>query len=471
MLEIVRRALAALREQRAAAHAELNTIAPAIEARGADAVATPDEEARAAALVADITALDAKIDEHAARCAELEQIEARAAAAKEATAKAGLTIIKPHEAANILDIRSMNSTQLTDTVKRGTEERGFDSSNVVALIKRHRGDLDWLRNIAARSTDQYAQAFAKLITGTNPAFLTDSERAAVAVGTNSQGGYLVPTHLDPSLILTNDGSSNALRRVARVVTLTREKTWNGVSTAGVTASWDGEIAEVSDDSPTFGAPSIPTYAAQAFVQATYQAVEDIEGLASEILVLFADAKDRLEGAAHCVGSGSSQPTGIFTAIDGVNETVSTTAATIGLVDLTAIKRAVGPRWRKTGVFVMNPLYADAIRALGSAMGASYTVDLNSANTDMILGRPLIETDDAPTTQTTTALDNEVIYGDLSQFVIVDKPGSTAIEYVPHLFNTSNNLPDGRRGWFMHWRTGSDSVNDAAFQLLVDKTTA
>jgi predicted phage gp36 major capsid-like protein len=56
-------------------------------------------------------------------------------------------------------------------------------------------------------------------------------------------------------------------------------------------------------------------------------------------------------------------------------------------------------------------------------------------------------------------------------VIVDKPGSTSIEFIPHLFNTSNNLPDGRRGWYMHFRNGADSVNDLAFRILQDKTTA
>jgi predicted phage gp36 major capsid-like protein len=64
-----------------------------------------------------------------------------------------------------------------------------------------------------------------------------------------------------------------------------------------------------------------------------------------------------------------------------------------------------------------------------------------------------------------------VFGDFSNFIIVDKPGSTSVEFIPHFFNTSNNLPDGRRGWYMHFRNGSDSVNDLAFRLLVDKTTA
>ena len=73
--------------------------------------------------------------------------------------------------------------------------------------------------------------------------------------------------------------------------------------------------------------------------------------------------------------------------------------------------------------------------------------------------------------TTTVRDNEIIYGDWSQYVIVDKPGSSTLDFIPNLFNTSNNLPDGRRGWYMRFRSGADSVNDLAFRLLQDRTSA
>jgi predicted phage gp36 major capsid-like protein len=46
-----------------------------------------------------------------------------------------------------------------------------------------------------------------------------------------------------------------------------------------------------------------------------------------------------------------------------------------------------------------------------------------------------------------------------------------VEPVSHMFHTSNNLPNGARGVYAHWRTGADSVNDAAFAMLSDKTSA
>lgn len=463
--EILRGQVADLEAERAALIEETDALADTAttEARAL----TVDEDARIAAIIERGNTIRTEIDARQARIAELDALRAERLAAPQAP-----NFIPSHDAASVQDATRMSSTQIGDLVARQSEERGIDPTHALRLLKRHRTDMAWVRNLAARSTDVYESAFAKCVTG-REAFLTAEERAAVAVGTNTQGGFLVPTHLDPTVILTNDGSSNAIRAISRVVTLTNENTWHGVTSAGSDFSWDAELAEVSDDSPTYLGPSIPTYMGRGFVQASMEAFDDIANLASDVLMLFADGRDRLEGAAHCTGTGSGQPTGIFTALDANTnvEVTSTTAATIGLVDLQGLKRAVGIRWRNKGTWVMAPVYADAIKTLGTALSASYSTDLTQSNTDLLLGRPVVETDDAPTTQTTTVRDNEVVFGDFSNYVIVDKPGSTSVEFIPHLFNTANNLPDGRRGWFMRFRSGADSVNDLGFALLQDKTTA
>jgi HK97 family phage major capsid protein len=384
----------------------------------------------------------------------------------------GPQVIRRPEPTDIIEDRSATRTQLADALTRAVEDVTGESGveQVRILAKRHASDRNWIRQMVVRSSDVYVSAFQKLLVG-GGAYLSDEERAAIAVGTNTQGGALVPTFLDPTVMLTNSGTSNAIRRIARVVTLTSGNVWNGVTSAGVTASWDAELAEVSDDSPSFTAVSVPVYKAQAFVQASVEAFEDVAGLQADVLMMFADARDRLEGAAHATGSGSAQPTGIFTAIGSSQQIVSTTAATIGLVDLDTVYYNVPVRFRANSTWVMNPKYALAIKDLGTAVSASFSGDLREGTSGTLLGRPVVESDDAPSTQTTTVKDSEIILGDFSNYLIVDKPGSTAIEFIPHLFNTANNLPDGRRGWLMHFRSGADSVNDAAFRQLVDKTSA
>lgn len=377
-----------------------------------------------------------------------------------------------------------STSELRDALIASLEERVEVPENMAhaeSVIRRHTGptatheDRAWARQLIIRSSDAYNMGFWKCLTGRSH-LLTEEERTALTVGTTNgaSAGLLLPTHIDPTIILTNAGSSNAIRGISRVVTLGQGFTaWNGITSAGVTASWDGEVVEVSDDTPSFAKPNIVANQAQAFVQASVAAFEDVTGLQDDVMMMFADARDRLEGAAHATGSGSGQPKGIFTAVHAVtaSRVQSTTAATIGLVDIHSTYRTVPVRWRNRGTWVTNPLYSTAVKALGTAVSASYSGDLRDPVSTRWLDKAVVETDDAPTTQTTTALDDEILYGDFSQYVIVDKPGSMAVEFIPHLFNTANNLPDGRRGWFAWWRNGADAVVTSAFALLVDKTSA
>jgi HK97 family phage major capsid protein len=366
---------------------------------------------------------------------------------------------------------------LADNIQRAAERYEMPddyNDSLRKFVKRHKRDTSWSKNILARMDPNYVSGFEKVATGTDPAFLEDVERAAMAVGTNTAGGYLVPTHLDPTLILTNAGVSNMMRGISRTVTLTGgANKWNGVTTAGATASWDAELTEVSDDTPAIGPAQIPVFSAKALIMASIEAFEDITGLAGDVQMMLADAKDRLEAVAHATGSGSGQPTGIFTALDSNTnvELQLATGATWTLADIQNVYRQLPVRWRGKGTWLMNPLFRGSIMALGTALGAAYSTDITEGYTDRLLGRPVRESDEAPAIQQTTTVDNLLAFGDFTNYVIVDKPGSTSIEFIPHFFNTSNNLPDGRRGWYMHFRNGADSVNDLAFRLLQDKTTA
>jgi HK97 family phage major capsid protein len=457
--DILRSEVDALDAEADALVAELDTLAPD-EQRSAEVVETRANEisARAAEIR---TARAAKV----ARIAELDALRAERAAVP----KAPNFIPSAPKAEDVAFDRSASPQQLRDGLLRSVSDRDMDDTQLRMLTKRHRNDTAWQRNLLARSSDVYADAFQKFMLG-RESMWTNEERAAVAVGTSTQGGLLVPTHLDPSIMLTNDGSANALRAISRVVTLTTGNQWNGITSAGVTASWDAELSEVSDDSPTVAAAAVPTYMGRALIQASYQAFEDIDGLASDAMMLFADAKDRLEGAAHCTGSGSAEPTGIFTALGtGI---ASTTAATIGLVDLQGMKNALGQRFRNRATWVMNPTWADAIKNLGTSLSNTYSTDITQANTATLLGRPVVETDDAPEVVTTTVLDDRIVLGDFgSSYLIVDKPGSMAVEFIPNMFSDTTTLPNSVRAWMLHWRHGADSVNDSAFKLLQDKTSA
>lgn len=424
---------------------------------------------------------------------EFETLEQRAkdfaerdAAAARVASVPSLQIIQKPVIEDTLNDRTASMPALGESVVRSLESRGMDAdslSHVRSIMKRHTSDPSdrnyhenraWAQNLAARSTDVYSQAWSKVMAGTEIGLLPDEQRAAMAEGTNTAGGYLLPTHLDPTLILTNAGSSNAIRGMARVVTQTVGNTWHGISGAGSDSSWDGELVEVSDDSQAFSNPSVTIYKAQNFQQASVEVLEDALGLQADIAMAIADSRDRLEGAAHATGSGSGQPFGIFTALSGGSyELVTTTANLVDDIQLRKVYRTVPVRWRGKSEWLMNPLFLGTIQALGTALGSLFTTDLSAAYTQRLLGRPVVESDDAPSGQTTTLKDPVLVFGDFSNYVIADKPGSTSTHYIPPgiLQNTANNLPDGRVGWYTYWRSGADSVNDAAFIRLVEKTSA
>lgn len=471
-LEILRGNRAEVEERRSAAIEAMESVAT--NALDEERSLTDTDADEIAARQAEIVELDAELESMDAREAELLEIQRRTEARAN---RPSLQVISSPDPSDVMVDRSATPQQLADALTRSVEARVDSPENlehVRGLAIRHRGDREWARQLILRSTDDYEAGFAKVVTG-NEWQLTAEERTALSTVTAANGNYLVPTHLDPTVILSNSGSSNAIRGISRVVTLTSpgDTSWQGITSAGVTASFDAQLAEVSDDSPTFSQPTIPVHKAQALVQASFEAAADIPGLAGEILMMFADARDRLEGAAHATGSGTDAPTGIFTALDANTnvEIITDTANVISKADLDEVYRTVPVRWRNSATWVMHPLWLIEIQNLGSALGASYTTDLTQSLTPRLFGRPVVESDDAPSTETTTVNDNTIVFGDFSQYVIVDKPGSFAVEFIPQLFNTSNNLPDGRRAWLAHWRTGADSVLDTAFRLLQEKTSA
>jgi HK97 family phage major capsid protein len=187
--------------------------------------------------------------------------------------------------------------------------------------------------------------------------------------TDSAGGYLVPFQLDPTVIITSNGSRNDIRMAARQVIATGD-TWNGVSSANVSWSWDAEASEVSDDAPTFAQPSIPIYKAAGFVPISIEAMQDEANVAQEVGVLLVGGKEDLDAAAFTTGSGSGQPTGIVTALTGTGSVVNAAADdTFALKDVYALQGALPARYRSRASWLANNLIYNLIRQFDTAGGA------------------------------------------------------------------------------------------------------
>lgn len=320
------------------------------------------------------------------------------------------------------------------------------------------------RQVLLTSSPEYLRGWAKMASGQSHRMSPEEQRAMSL--TDAAGGYLVPFQLDPTVIVTSNGSVNDIRKAARTVVATGD-VWNGVSAGAVSWSWDAEGAEVSDDAPTFAQPSIPIHKAQGFVPISIEAFDDAANVAQEVGRLLAEGKDDLEAVAFTTGSGSGQPTGIVTALAGTSSEINAAADdTFAIADVRALYNALPGKHRARAAWLANNSIYTLIRAFDTSGGGGFWANLNGDRPEQLLGRAILEAEAMDGTITTTgAVSNyALIFGNFQNFVIADRVG-TRVEFIQTLFHTGNNRPSGQRGWHAWYRVGSDSVNDAAFRML------
>lgn len=321
------------------------------------------------------------------------------------------------------------------------------------------------RMCLATSSPEYMRAWSKLARGKGHMVTPEEQQAlerAMSL-TDNQGGYLVPFQLDPTVIITSNGSINQIRQVARQVVATGD-VWNGVSAGAVSWRWAAEGSEAGDNAPAFGQPSVPVWKADGFVPISIEAMDDADNVTTEVGRLLAFGKDTLEAAAFISGSGSGQPTGIVTALTGTSSIVtSTTTDTFASGDVYKTDTALPGRYRPNASWLANRGIYNAIRQFDSSGGTNLWERIGADVPPMLLGRKALEAEDMDGVVNATQENYVAVYGDFDNYVIADRIGMS-IEFLPHLVG-ANRRPTGQRGWYAWYRVGADSVNDGAFRML------
>ena len=285
-------------------------------------------------------------------------------------------------------------------------------------------------------------------------------RRAMAAGTANAGGYLIPTDIEPSVTLSSDGTSAPVYGLGRRVQTT-STTYRVVTAPHAAWSWDGENAEVSDDTPTFANTDIALEFAQGFVPMSIASAQatDAMGIAGEVL---RGGYMDLIGAATTTGTGSSQPTGIVTALTA-SATGSAATDTFAVGDVYTIHEAIAPRHRRNATWVGHIGAINDIRQFATDDGHALLSRLADGTPGQILGRPVVENPDMDGTITASSDNYYLIFGDFQHYVIAEAIG-TLVEVIPHVFGGSGR-PTGARGLYMATRFGADSVLDGAFAML------
>lgn len=378
------------------------------------------------------------------------------------------------------ELRTLSRPEVRDRSMKVLEQRDHvrhlstdQVDKVERLLRTRNDDTDGGtigRMLLASESEAYRSAFVKAMHFAQPAFTEREAQAiaemrAMAGGTDNAGGYGVPVLIDPTIILTAQGSLNPFRRISRQVTITTDE-WKGVSSAGVTWSYDAEGSAVSDDSPTLAQPNVPVNTARGFIPYSVEVGMDYPGFAEEMSRLLMEGYDELQARAFAIGSGSGEPRGILTALDANTnvEVVVTTDGAFGGIDINKVWGALPDRWKQNATWVMNHDVGNEVATFGNGNNLSFmTVDLTGV-IQTLRQRPVEFASYFPDFTGTTGASNILTVGDFRNYLIVDRAGMS-VELVPHMFDVTTNTPNGRRGWFAWARNGANSINDLGFRVL------
>lgn len=443
--------------------------------------------------------LDAEETELRENIRKAEEAEARANRVAESRAKWKSTQISPDRNADPtdgLDARSifgvagqeLRSRALSTLDEHRDNTAHFDDldpavlgsgdrrAQVEKLIRRS-STTSWNADYFARmllltETPAYRSGFRKMMGGA--AYVTPDEaraldavrelRAALSL-TDGNGGYAVPTMLDPTVIWTAQGHPNDFMQISRVENITTDK-WNGVASAGATAYWGTEGTAVTDGSPTFTQPTVQTQRLTVYVPYSFEIAGDWAGFAAEVANAAGFAWNEKLVSSFTNGTGvGPEPMGLITKLKATvaSQVASQDSGSATAPDVYNMWAAEPIKFRRNSRWMSSTAIENAIRQAGTT-DPNFTVNLTAEGIPTLFARPFHENDYMDGVVLSTSSSIPLVLGDFRHFLIANRVGMT-FETVQHVIDTTTGTPTGQRAALFWGRIGSDVTATNAFRVL------
>jgi HK97 family phage major capsid protein len=324
------------------------------------------------------------------------------------------------------------------------------------------------RSVIIRGNPDYESGFWKQMRFANAA-LTPAEGRAFdryreafpvtrAAAESGSFGVAVPVVID-SVIMPSSQDTGAIAAASHNVT-TVSDVWKGVSSDGLTMTFPGEAGVRADATATLAQPSIPAYFASGYFSVSYELSDDFAAFQDSFGALVARGYQDLLSQKCAVGSGSGEPTGVFTALNShsSNRTVVTTSGVFGGADLRKVWSQVPERARQSPgtVWFMHPNSLAMITAQGNNLSMADVVTDRQGVT--IMSKKVITSAYCPDpTGVTTGAAQYVAVGDFSAaYHVVTHVGGLQVEMIPHAQrDPATQRPTMSRGFMAYARFGAD----------------
>ena len=325
----------------------------------------------------------------------------------------------------MLDSASKATETRSGAIARVIEKRGYSS----AKAKRFASTVD---------SHEYRSAFQSYLATGN-----DLEIRAMNEGTDSAGGYLPSTEFYATLTQQRF-QANAMRQVATVMPLGTFKTDIAIESTFGTASYVAENTSVGNSTdPVFSNLIFKPYTLRYFTLVSNELIADApsRGSGFSIETILANQIGRVVGlreeTAFTLGTGSSQPKGIFTYTSGSGTTISSvtsaSATTIIAQNLLDTIYALPRQYRANAKWVMADTMFAKIRSLlqvgtaGTQAGGNYAPfgwsmgdgRLQDGEPDRLFGYPVVCTADGNAFSTGNVV---ACFGDFDYYKIGEREG-------------------------------------------------
>lgn len=269
-----------------------------------------------------------------------------------------------------------------------------------------------------RGSDEYATSFWNAMRNKSLSFDITN---ALQIGSDSEGGYLVPDEFERTLVEGLE-EENIFRTLAKVITTASgDRKIPVVATKG-TASWIDEEGAVPESDDSFGQVSISAYKLGTMLKVSEELLNDsIFNLEAYIAKEFARRIGAKEEEAFFIGDGNGKPTGIFHATGGAQDGITAASATTITVDeIMDLFYALKSPYRKSATFILNDATVKAIRKLKDGNGNYiWQPSITAGTPDTILNRPVKTSAYVPNI---AAGAKTIAFGDFSYYWVADRQG-------------------------------------------------
>lgn len=313
-----------------------------------------------------------------------------------------------------------------------------------------------------RASDAYKQAFWNITRHKDS--MTPEMKNALQVGTDSEGGYLVPDEFEHTLV-QGLNENTIIRAHSHVIT-----TSNGLHKIPVVAShgsaaWIDEEGAYTESDDAFGQVQLDAHKVGTIIKVSEELLNDSAfDLESYISNEFIRRIGDKEEEAFLTGNGSSKPTGLLNATGGAQVGVTAASATAITADeLIDLFFSLKAPYRKNAIWIFNDSTVKIIRKLKDNNGQYlWQPALRDGDVPTILGKPYFTSAFMPEA---AAGAKTVLFGDLSYYWIGDRQGIT--------FKRLNELyaGNGQIGFLASKRLDGKTVLPEAIKVLQQKGTA